>query len=85
MGAEGIDPIIFKRKLEKAADPETALQEKNREYREEFANPYKATEHLHVDDVLDPAETRLRLIEALEMTLSKVEDRLAKKHGIMPT
>jgi acetyl-CoA carboxylase carboxyltransferase component len=84
MGAEGAAPIIFRRELEKADDPEKLLQDKIAEYREEFANPYKAAEHLHVDDVIDPAETRLRLIEALEMVINKVEDRPAKKHGIIP-
>jgi acetyl-CoA carboxylase carboxyltransferase component len=84
MGAEGAAPIIFRRELEKADDPEKLLQEKIAEYREEFANPYKAAEHLHVDDVIEPAETRPRLIEALEMVINKVEDRPAKKHGIIP-
>jgi acetyl-CoA carboxylase carboxyltransferase component len=84
MGAEGAAPIIFRRELEKAEDPEKLLQEKIRQYREEFANPYKPAEHLHIDDVIDPAETRPRLIEALEMTLDKKEDRPVKKHGIMP-
>ncbi len=84
MGAEGAAPIIFRRELEKAEDPEKLLEVKIKEYREEFANPYKAAEHLHVDDVIDPAETRPRLIEALEMTLDKVEDRPLRKHGIMP-
>ncbi len=85
MGAEGAAPIIFRRELEKADDPEKLLQEKVKEYREEFANPYRAAEHLHIDDVIDPAETRPRLIEALEMAIDKVEERPAKKHGIMPT
>jgi len=85
MGAEGAVPIIFRKELEKAADPEKFLQEKIKEYREEFANPYRAAEHLHVDDVLDPAETRPRLIEALEMTMTKVGRKPDKKHGIMPT
>ncbi|GAI90409.1 unnamed protein product, partial [marine sediment metagenome] len=40
---------------------------------------------LHIDDVIDPAETRLRLIEALEVIINKVEPRLQKKHGVMPT
>jgi acetyl-CoA carboxylase carboxyltransferase component len=84
MGAEGAAPIIFRRELEKAEDPEKLLQEKIRQYREEFANPYKPAEHLHIDDVIDPAETRPRLIEALEMVIDKKEDRPAKKHGIIP-
>ncbi len=85
MGAEGAAPIIFRKELEAADDPEKLLQEKIREYREEFANPYKAAEHLHVDDVIDPAETRPRLIAALELAMGKMEDRPAKKHGIIPT
>ncbi len=85
MGAEGAAPIIFRRELEKASNPAEALQEKIRQYREEFANPYRAAEHLHVDDVIDPAETRLKLIAALEMVINKHEDRPAAKHGIIPT
>jgi acetyl-CoA carboxylase carboxyltransferase component len=85
MGAEGAAPIIFRHELEKAKNPEKALQEKIRQYREEFANPYRAAEHLHVDDVIDPAETRPKLIAALEMVINKQEDRPAKKHGIIPT
>ncbi|MFC1987712.1 acyl-CoA carboxylase subunit beta [Chloroflexota bacterium] len=85
MGAEGAAPIIFRRELEKADNPEKLLQRKIKEYRKEFANPYRAAEHLHIDDVIDPAETRPRLIEALEMAMDKVEERPSKKHGIMPT
>ena len=84
MGAEGAAPIIFRREMENAENPEKVLQDKVREYREEFANPYKAAEHLHNDDVIDPAETIPRLIEALEMIINKIESRPAKKHGIIP-
>ena len=85
MGPDGAAPIIFRKELEKAENPEELLQEKLREYREEFANPYKAAADLHVDDVIDPAETRPSLIEALALTLNKKEERPAKKHGVMPT
>ena len=85
MDAEGAAPIIFRRELEAADNPEELLQSKIREYREEFANPYRAAEHLHVDDVIEPAETRPKLIAALEMAMSKVEKRPDKKHGIIPT
>jgi methylmalonyl-CoA decarboxylase subunit alpha len=84
MGAEGAAPIIFRKELAEAKDPDKKLKEKIDEYRKEFANPYLAAEHLHVDDVIDPAVTRPRLIEALEMLLDKKEDRPYKKHGIMP-
>jgi acetyl-CoA carboxylase carboxyltransferase component len=85
MGAEGAAPIIFRKELEKAEKPEELLQKKIREYREEFTNPYRAASNLHIDDVIDPAETRTRLIEALEVTINKIEPRLQKKHGVMPT
>jgi len=85
MGPEGAAPIIFRKELEKADNKEELLQEKIKDYRELFANPYRAAEHLHVDDVIDPAETRPRLIQALEMTIDKVEQRPQKKHGIIPT
>ena len=85
MGPEGAAPIIFRKELEAADNPEELLQQKIKEYREEFANPYRSAEHLHIDDVIDPAETRPMLIKALEMAMSKVEERPKKKHGIMPT
>jgi acetyl-CoA carboxylase carboxyltransferase component len=85
MGAEGAAPIIFRKELEKAGNQAELLQEKIRQYREEFANPYRAAEHLHVDDVIDPAETRLKLVAALEMFINKQEDLPHKKHGIIPT
>jgi acetyl-CoA carboxylase carboxyltransferase component len=84
MGADGAAQIIFRRELEKAGNPEELLKQKILQYREEFANPYKAAEHLHVDDVIDPAETRTILITALEQVLTKTEARPKKKHGVMP-
>lgn len=84
MGAEGAAPIIFRKELEKTSHPEALLQEKIKQYREEFANPYLAAERLHVDDVIDPAETRPKLIAALEQVINKMETMPAKKHGVMP-
>ena len=85
MGAEGAAPIIFRKELEGADNPEELLKQKIKEYRETFANPYRAAEHLHIDDIIEPAQTRLRLIEALEAIINKVEERPSKKHGVMPT
>ncbi len=85
MGAEGAAPIIFRKELEGAANPEEALEQKIKEYRERFANPYLPATHLHVDDVIDPSETRVRLIEALEISLDKQEAQPNRKHGIGPT
>ncbi|MBI2851778.1 MAG: methylmalonyl-CoA carboxyltransferase [Chloroflexi bacterium] len=84
MGAEGAAPIIYRRELEMAADPGSLLQEKVKQYREEFANPYRGAEHLHIDDVIDPAETRSKLIAALEMAMGRKDTGPWKKHGIMP-
>ena len=84
MGPDGAAPIIFRKELEKAADPAALLQEKIKQYREEFANPYKAAAYLRIDDVIDPKETRPRLIQALEVTMTKEEGRPAKKHGVIP-
>ena len=85
MDAEGAAPIIFRRELEAAENPEELLQTKIKEYREEFANPYRAAESLHIDDIIDPAKTRPKLIAALEMAMGKTEERPARKHGITPT
>ncbi len=85
MGPDGAAPIIFRKELDAAANPAELLQQKIKEYREEFANPYKAASNLRIDDVVDPAETRPRLISALEMAFDKVESLPAKKHGVMPT
>jgi len=85
MGPEGAAAIIFRKELENAEDASKMLKEKIQEYRTLFSNPYRAAEHLHVDDVIDPAETRPRLIKALEMIINKAESRPPKKHGIIPT
>ena len=60
------------------------LQEKITEYRRVFSNPYLAATHLHVDDIIHPADTRLLLISALKAHMGKMESRPAKKHGVMP-
>jgi acetyl-CoA carboxylase carboxyltransferase component len=85
MGSEAAAPIIFRKEIEKADNPKELLLQKMKEYRTMFANPYRAAEHLHVDDVIEPAQTRPRLIKALEMAIDKVERRPEKKHGIIPT
>ncbi len=84
MGPEGAANIIFKREIEEAADPAAARQAKIEEYKEAFANPYKAARHGYVDDVIDPAETRPRLIKALRMLAGKRDPQPQRKHGNMP-
>ncbi len=84
MGPEAAAPIIYRRELEQAEDPDKLLSKIVQEYREKDAIPYRAAEHLHIDDVIDPATTRPRLIQSLEMLLDKQESRPVKKHGIIP-
>ena len=84
MGPEGAINIIFRRELAKAEDPETLRRQLVAEYRRKFANPYVAAQKGYIDDVIEPSETRPRLIAALEMLLNKREARPYKKHGNIP-
>jgi acetyl-CoA carboxylase carboxyltransferase component len=84
MGAEGAVNVVFKREIEKAADPETRRAELIREYRDKFSTPYAAAERGFVDDVIEPAETRPRLIRSLRMLSTKREAIPARKHGNIP-
>lgn len=84
MGAKGASEIIFRREISGAEDPEAKLAEKEAEYAELFANPYSAAERGFVDEVIQPRETRRKLIKAFAM-LSNKEDHLPwKKHGNIP-
>ena len=84
MGPDGAANIIFKKEIEESSDPVATRKEKIEEYKVNFANPYKAALRGYVDDVIDPADTRKRLISALTMLLGKRETRPAKKHGNIP-
>lgn len=84
MGPDGAVNIIFRRELAEAEDPETKKAELVALYREEFANPYTAAKQGYVDDVIEPHETRPRLINALNMLQNKRDQNPPKKHGNMP-
>ncbi|HMT28857.1 MAG TPA: carboxyl transferase domain-containing protein, partial [Bacteroidia bacterium] len=84
MGAKGAAEIIFKKEISEAADPEAKLKEKEKEYTEMFANPYKAAERGYVDEVIRPEETRQKLIKAFKMLENKVAVLPKKKHGNIP-
>ena len=84
MGPDGAVNIIFRKELEKAKDPIKRKAELVAEYREKFANPYIAAERGYLDDVIEPKETRPRLINALEMLNNKRDTNPAKKHGNIP-
>jgi len=84
MGAEGAVNIVFKKEIEKADDPSARKRELIREYREKFSTPYAAAERGFIDDVIEPAETRARLIKSLRMLSTKRESVPARKHGNIP-
>jgi acetyl-CoA carboxylase carboxyltransferase component len=84
MGPEGAVNIIFRKELAAAKDPEKRREELVAEYREKFANPYIAAGRGYIDDVIEPRETRPRLINALEMLSNKRDTNPAKKHGNIP-
>ena len=84
MGAKGAAEIIFKKEISEATDPAAKLKEKEKEYTEMFANPYKAAERGYVDEVIRPDETRIKLIKAFKMLENKVAVLPKKKHGNIP-
>jgi propionyl-CoA carboxylase beta chain len=84
MGPQGAANIIFAKEIQNSDNPEQTRQQKIDEYREKFANPYVAASQGMVDDVIDPRDTRIKLIQALEMLRTKKEDRPGKKHGNIP-
>ena len=84
MGAEGAAEIIFKKEIRAAADPAAMQQEKVGEFRDRFANPYRAAERGYVDKVIDPKETRHWVARALEMLRTKSESYPEKGHGNIP-
>ncbi len=84
MGPQGAVNLLYDDELAEAEDTEALRQELIDEYREEFANPYTAADRGFLDDVIEPTETRPRLIQDLEMLRSKREDQPDKKHGNIP-
>jgi propionyl-CoA carboxylase beta chain len=84
MGPEGAVNIIYRREIAKADDPVKRKDELVADYREKFANPYVAAARGYIDDVIEPRETRSRLINALEMLNNKRDLNPAKKHGNIP-
>jgi propionyl-CoA carboxylase beta chain len=84
MGPEGAVNIVFRRVLAQAEDSDGRREELVETYREQFANPYVAAERGYVDDVIEPRETRPRLINALQMLQRKRDENPPKKHGNIP-
>jgi acetyl-CoA carboxylase carboxyltransferase component len=84
MGAPGAVNVIFRREIASADDPEQRRAELISEYEERFNNPYRAAELGLVDEVIEPRQTRPKLIGALEMLRNKRETLPPKKHGNIP-
>ncbi len=84
MGAEGAVGVLYAKDLKGAADPAALKKEKEDEYTKLFANPYQAAKYGYIDDVIEPRNTRFRVIRALQMLATKKETNPAKKHGNIP-
>ncbi len=84
MGAEGAAEIVFRREIDAAEDHEARRKELIEEYRNTFSNPFVAAGRRLVDDVIEPADTRKYLVQALEALHTKREFRPPKKHGLIP-
>ena len=84
MGSQGAAEIIFKKEIKEANDPQKKLKEKELEYAELFANPYKAAARGYIDEVIKPSQTREKLIKAFIMLENKVINLPKKKHGNIP-
>ena len=84
MGPKGAVEIIYRRQIAAAADPKAEEDRFIEDYRERFANPYVAAEYGYVDDVIEPAETRKRLIRGFQMLKNKVAKNPPRKHGNIP-
>ena len=84
MGPEGAANIIFRNEIKNAENPEVVRRLKIKEYKQKFANPYVAAAYGYIDAVIEPVETRKKLIHALEISAQKKEEQPQKKHGIPP-
>ena len=84
MGPEGAVNILYKREMDAAKNAAALKEEKTREYREKFANPYVAAERGYIDEVIEPRDTRRRLIQALDVLHTKRDTNPPRKHGNMP-
>jgi acetyl-CoA carboxylase carboxyltransferase component len=84
MGPQGAVEIAYRKEIMASDDPVARKAQLVEEYTERFANPYQAAERGYVDDVIDPQETRVKLIAGLELLRSKREELPQRKHGNVP-
>jgi propionyl-CoA carboxylase beta chain len=84
MGPKGAVEILFRKEIAEAEDADEATRAREQEYREQFAHPYEAAGRGYIDDVIDPRETRARLISGLDMLRTKRDENPRRKHGNIP-
>lgn len=84
MGPDGAANIVFRKEIAEAENPEEMRQQKIQEYKEKFANPYVAAAQGYIDEVIEPKETRSRILHALKVSENKSVHLPKKKHGIPP-
>ena len=84
MGAEGAAEVLYAREAKEQADPAAFIAEKEKEYTDLFCNPYNAAKYGYIDDVIEPRNTRFRIIRALQQLATKKLSNPAKKHGNIP-
>ena len=85
MGAEPAVRVLYREEVERAPDPQAKERELVAYYREQFFNPYRAADVGQIDEVIEPRETRPRLVRALEILRTKVQQNPPKKHGLIPS
>jgi acetyl-CoA carboxylase carboxyltransferase component len=85
MGPEGAVRVLRRGEIRRAADPAAVERAFVAEYREAFFNPYRAADLGQIDEVIEPRETRPRLIRALEVLRTKVQSGPGRKHGLIPS
>jgi propionyl-CoA carboxylase beta chain len=84
MGAAGAIGVLYKKEIEQAANPEETRRQKLEEFTDRFSGPFEAVSKQYAHNAVKPEETRMRLIQAIEMLATKQEERPRKKHGLMP-
>ena len=84
MGAKGAVEILYRREIGGAEDPAAEAAARQKDYEERFANPFAAAARGYVDDVIDPRETRARVISAFDMLQNKRDSNPPRKHGNIP-
>ncbi|MDR3338759.1 MAG: acyl-CoA carboxylase subunit beta [Candidatus Symbiothrix sp.] len=84
MGADGAVNILFRKEISEAKDPEAKRKELQEDYREKFANPYRAAELGYIDEVIEPSVSRQRLIRSFELLANKRQSNPPKKHSNLP-